>query len=444
MEIKSAALRKTLEHSATPFKRRAAIDIVTGSVLPVRGFLKGMVPMVILVFHRILLMIGLLVLPIHQTVLMICILVTVHFFIFPVPDGMPGIVVAQPLTQLQDRVVQMIKRFADYRHPVWCLDNHWSTVVPLVMFVHPEKHLLRQHLTAHDGSTLGLDWYIPSVSDVLGILLVIPGLNGSSQGGYTVDLMHRVGFHGFASAVLNGRGAGSSDVEAVEHAFHLGRSADLMDALKAIERMQHSLSTSVPVYIVGFSAGGIRAVKFASVYGKSLKNRVSGILSFGGCVRNQNTHQLRTSTHVYQPVIAFRYADVMYKKLSEISSSNSDLLSLFTSGHFETFRDFDRRVTAVLHNTSLEEYERSVFAYHDEHWREIAVPTLIVNAIDDPVLHIEDAVIPEMALGNSNIFFLKTKQGGHLGWPVGASTQRDGYRWMSDVTISFIRAIAGV
>jgi predicted alpha/beta-fold hydrolase len=446
MTCTSSEFRKILASVSVPFHPSQSRELSRLHLLPMRGFVMGMIPMFVLLCQRILVVLGLIFLPLSQVLLMVCCLLIVRRFIFATPGGDSAVIFARPVTRKQDQISAFLRLYSNYKHPIWCLDSHWSTIFPLLLFLHPPKKLLRQKFVAHDGATLGLDWFVPDETDIKGICILLPGLNGTSQGGYTVDFMDRMGKAGFVSAVVNGRGAGRSDLDAIEYAFHLGRSADLMDVLEAVEKIRKSYSGELPIYIVGFSAGGIRATKFAAVYGENLSGRVAGIVSFGGAVRNHHTINLKTSTHVYQPVIAFTFAGVLYSKLSSLKPAPSwlDIDTLFTSRHFETFRDFDRRVTAVIHNTTLEEYEQSVFAYHDERWRDISVPTMIVSAVDDPVLHIDDAVIPEMAMGNSNIFFLKTKQGGHLGWPTGLSAEAHGYRWMSDVTHSFITALSSL
>jgi predicted alpha/beta-fold hydrolase len=445
MDIRASELRKAILQVSKPLNKQKLDEYTRLHLVPLSGFAKGLIPMFILLCQRIVGVLAFVFLPINQAVSVACLLLIIHVYLSRVPDGDPGIVAARPLTQQQSRINEMIHRYSGYEQPIWCIDNHWSTIVPLLLFTHPPKHLYRRHLVAHDGATLGLDWYVPNSSEeIRGIMLVIPGLNGSSQGGYVVDLLERLGDCGFASAVLNGRGAGRSQLDSVENAFHLGRSGDLMDSLEAIETILRSCSHGkIPIYIVGYSAGGIRAMKFAAVYGERLRGRVSGIVSFGASVRNQSTLNLRSSTLVYQPVITHTYASTMFMKILEVNEKSqfTGIESLFTSRGFDSFRDFDRRVTSVLHKMSLEEYERNVFVYHDDRWRDISVPLLVVNAIDDPILHIEDAVVPEMALGNSNIIFMKTKKGGHIGWPTGLSLKNDGYRWMSDVTLSFISTL---
>ena len=444
MQFQHAEFIKAIAQVADPLPPTISKESLRFHVLPVSGFAKGLIPMLLLLFQRFLGLFAFAFLPWNQAVCIACLLVLFNLFLSRVPEGEAGVVVCRPCTQRQKRIIDMVNHYCLYEQPPWCLDNHWTTVLPLLMFQHPPKRLYRQSLDAHDGATLSLDWYIPSSENLQGIILVIPGLNGSSQEGYVADLMDRVGKSGFASAVLNGRGAGKTKLLAVESAFHLGRSTDLLTALVGIETATRSYASSkLPIFIVGYSAGGIRAMKFATVYGASLQDRVAGIVSFGASVRNHSTLGLRSSTLVYQPVITHTYASMMYEKILTVPEQRRDVETLFTSRGFDSFRDFDRRVTSVLHNMTLEEYEREVFAYHDDRWRDVAVPMLVVNAIDDPVLHIEDAVVPEMAYGNSNIVFLKTKKGGHIGWPVGLSSTEHGYRWMSDVTLSFINAIHG-
>jgi predicted alpha/beta-fold hydrolase len=40
------------------------------------------------------------------------------------------------------------------------------------------------------------------------------------------------------------------------------------------------------------------------------------------------------------------------------------------------------------------------------------------------------------------VFLLLTKRGGHVGWPLGWAPYVDHYKWMNDVTMSFVAAVA--
>ena len=433
-------LEAVLNKVSRPLQRSEVMEQISFSRLPVAGLLKGLVPMLLLLSQRLIGVLSFVFLPANQAILVVIILILFNLMISDSTKCDHGVFMARPHTKFQSKLAEALEPFAAYEPPLWCFDNHWSTILPLVLFNHPPKRLLRQRFAAHDGETLGLDWFVPDQSP-RGVIIVLPGLNGSSQGGYVVDLMNNMGREGFVIAVANGRGVGRTAVNSAESIFHLGRSSDILQCVEAVEEVIKSLD--IPIYILGYSAGGIRGAKFAAVYGEKLVGRVSGIVSFGGVVKNNETPSMRMSTSVYQPVITHAYAATMFHKLQSTSSfSGAELDDLFTRKSFTTFRDFDSRVTAVLHQMTVDEYERMSFAYHDDRWKDISVPTLVVNAIDDPVLHISDAVVPEMASLNTHVTFLATKKGGHIGWPTGLAI-RDGYRWMSDVALSFIKTLEG-
>ena len=439
LRMQAEELRCTVRKVSTEYHGEGGRDTIRPSGLPMGGLIKGGVQLLLLVSQRLICCLSLVILPLDQALLVTMLLIV---FSYVMSDSVgsacrPGVISACPHSQFQARLVSTLAGFSRYEAPWWCLNNHWSTMMPLLLFVHPPLRMYRQPLVAKDGSPIGVDWHLP-VGDVRGIVLTVPGLNGTSQGGYIVDLMKRMGEAGFAAAVVHGRGAGRTNIHSVESAFHLGRTSDLLVCLEAVE----AIVKDIPVYILGYSAGGIRAVKFASVYGDSLRGRVAGIMSFGGVLKNHETARMKASSLVYQPVITHAYAAAMYEKLAALTDSPSvDIHSLFRTRSFDSFADFDRRVTAVLHNMTVDEYEKSVFPYHDDRWKNIAIPTLIINAIDDPVLHIMDAVIPEIAAVNSHVTFLVTAHGGHIGWPTGTCPKKHGYKWISDVARAFIREL---
>jgi predicted alpha/beta-fold hydrolase len=51
---------------------------------------------------------------------------------------------------------------------------------------------------------------------------------------------------------------------------------------------------------------------------------------------------------------------------------------------------------------------------------------------------------PHNLTGSGNLFLLLTKRGGHVGWPTGWLPQRDGWKWMSDISMSFVAAVAKI
>ena len=99
----------------------------------------------------------------------------------------------------------------------------------------------------------------------------------------------------------------------------------------------------------------------------------------------------------------------------------------------KNFRDFDNRYTAPLHGfKDAEDYwEKSSSLYYLEH---IKVPTLMINALDDPFL--SEKCYPREIAGNHRYLYLETPNyGGHVGFVLFNS---NGIYWSEKRTIQFI------
>ena len=385
------------------------------------------IPLLLLLTARFNCTLAYVLLPTSTAVVITVFFLTLRYILSSSRKARPGVVCALPCDRRQARILKALRPFVGYETPWWCVDPHWATMLPLLLYKLPKLDLHVQHILGADGAPLTLEWHLP-VGEVRGVILTIPGLNGSSKGGYLVDLMQRVGSMGYAVAVMSGRGAGCSRIESVESSFHMGRSSDLLLSLEAVERVGGIL----PVFVLGYSAGGIRAVTFAGLYGSALTGRVAGVLSFGGCVKNSHTSRFRSSLLAYQPAMLQAYSATMQGKMAHLKQKVS-------FGPARSFHEFDDLVISRMHNKTLDEYHLEVFG---ERWCEsISVPTLMVNSVDDPVLHVDDGFVPEIAMTNSFVTLLATAEGGHIGWPTGLSAKDHGYQWVSQVSLAFMQAV---
>lgn len=403
---------------------------ITVGKLPLTGLIRGAIPMIFILFAWFGCLMSYFILTVPSAIFVTLAVIGVNYLVTP-PTGLkPGVVSARPETLLQSRISSALVPFVNYQPPWWCLDGHWATLLPLLLYKLPRRtDMLFQHLQSSDGCSLTLEWFLPS-APLKGVMLAIPGLNGSTNGGYMVDLVERMSVEGYAVAALNGRGSGCSAIETVESSFHLGRSDDLLSAIEGVEKC-----CDLPIYILGYSAGGVRAVTFAALNGEALRGRIAGVMSFGGSVSNTYTKEFPSSVFVYQPVIMHAYASTF---LSKLTNDDHGIFEWFKRP-FNTFVEFDARVTTQILKISLAEYYDQVFA--EKIYENIAVPTLIVNAIDDPVLHVSDAIVEAMATSNSNVTLLATAKGGHIGWPSGLDAKKNGYKWISEVALSYISSL---
>ena len=80
---------------------------------------------------------------------------------------------------------------------------------------------------------------------------------------------------------------------------------------------------------------------------------------------------------------------------------------------------------------------------------QLAVPLLVVQALDDPLItwHTVASNTGPMhpynltKTGKGNLMILLTKRGGHVGWPVGWLPQLHTWHWMNHVPASFAASV---
>ena len=101
-----------------------------------------------------------------------------------------------------------------------------------------------------------------------------------------------------------------------------------------------------------------------------------------------------------------------------------------------TFKDFDDRYTAPLHGfKDAEDYWRLCSC--KPYLKEIQIPTLLVNARNDPFL--ADSCYPiEEARQNRNLQLEIPVSGGHVGF---VSFNHDGEYWSETRAVSFLSAL---
>lgn len=80
----------------------------------------------------------------------------------------------------------------------------------------------------------------------------------------------------------------------------------------------------------------------------------------------------------------------------------------------------------------------------------IAIPFCVVHALDDPLVTWRSVAANGGLMhptnltmtGSGNLFVLLTKRGGHVGWSLGWAPFLKNWQWMSDVSMSFVSAVA--
>jgi predicted alpha/beta-fold hydrolase len=207
--------------------------------------------------------------------------------------------------------------------------------------------------------------------------------------------------------------------------YHSGATDDL-DVV-----VRHAAARYKSVYLVGFSLGGNLTLKYLGEPESKLVPALKGAAVFSVPIN------LRTSCEKISERSNYLYANRFLRSLkSKIVLKSKLMAGLDTAGidRIGTLKVFDDRYTAPLHGfkDAVTYYEACSSLYFLEN---IRVPTLVVNALNDPFLGVD--CYPKN-INNPLIHFEYCDRGGHVGF---ALFNQNGLYWSELRALSFIESL---
>lgn len=162
---------------------------------------------------------------------------------------------------------------AGYRPTIWCFPSTLNTIVFSVIQRCVKHHYYREVLKTQDGGVLAIDWANLGAPKPL-VLLVLPGLTGSSKDNYVTHLADEAVKLGCTAVVMNYRGI---EVELTTARTYCATNYD--DLHLVIEHI-HARYPEHRILAVGISLGGLKLGGYLA----SKQYRAEGLV---GClVRN--------------------------------------------------------------------------------------------------------------------------------------------------------------
>ncbi|MEO8936281.1 MAG: alpha/beta fold hydrolase [Burkholderiaceae bacterium] len=314
---------------------------------------------------------------------------------------------------------------SDFRSPWWLPGAHLQTIVPALFARRAPVLYARERWDTPDGDIVDVDRVGGVHGKSVPTLVVFHGLEGSAQSRYVRGLLAAgaaLGWHGIAPHF---RGCGSTPSIAPRF-YHSGDSAEV----DWIFRRAASERPEAPLFAVGISLGGNMLLKWLGEQGSDARTVVVAAasisapmdLSAGGASLGRGFNRI--------------YAKMFLRTLKAKGRAKlAHHAGLFDRNRMEAARDlhaFDDVVTAPVHG----------FRDADDYWlrasskpllKRIEVPTLILNARNDPFL-------PASALpGRDDVAPAVTLEfpahGGHVGF---LAPGRGGSDWMPRRVIRFL------
>lgn len=239
-------------------------------------------------------------------------------------------------------------------------------------------------------------------------LVLLHGLEGSSESAYMLGTAEKAWTAGFNALRMNQRNCGGTE-NLTPTLYHSGRSADFRAVvLELIER-----DGLREIFAAGFSMGGNLVLKMAGEFGESAPQQARGFAAVAPCFNLAACADAlgEPRNFIYNRHFVRRLKSRMRRKarlFPKIYSANGRMKGL--SG-IRTVRDFDDAITAPFCGfASADDYYARSSAMHV--LGAIKRPTLILTAQDDPFVPF--SIFAHRALReNPNIALLAPRYGGH-------------------------------
>jgi uncharacterized protein len=290
--------------------------------------------------------------------------------------------------------------------PRYLFNGHLETIFPSLFRNVLEVNYNREKIDTPDDDFLTLDW-----SKVGGkkLLVISHGLEGDSRRHYAMGLVKLFNQNGIDALVWNNRTCGG-EMNLRPILYHHGASYDLNTVI------EHVISTHSyqKIFFVGISMGGAQTLKYLGEKGVDLPKVIQKAAVYSTpCNLPSSAATLKLRRNLFYKN---RFLGKLKKKIEAKAVQFPDLIDLDLLRKVQDFDTFDTLFTAKLHGfKDANHFYQSVSA---DNWMSgIAIPTLIINALNDPLLGPECYPV-KLAESKSEIILEMPKRGGHTGFMV--------------------------
>jgi hypothetical protein len=315
------------------------------------------------------------------------------------------------------------------------LDSNFNPSLPLknahlssvyrVLFTSESHNYQRERIITWDHDFIDLDF---SKVGSKTIVLLIHGLEGSSESKYILAASSVLNKEGSDTVSFNLRGCSGED-NLLLATYHSGKTEDV----KFVVDYLIANYSYEKIILVGYSLGGNLTLKYMGESAENIPNSVKGAIAISVPIDLANSGKelelFKNKLYMEEFLKTLRLK--VLKKAYKFPEYELDKDKLFNAKYF---RHFDELYTApVFGFSSSEDYWSKASSKPYLHL--IKKPTLLITSLDDPFLSKE--CFPFKEAENSKYFFMEaTKYGGHCGF-ISNLTHQDN-RWLENRIVHFI------
>ncbi|UFH56895.1 YheT family hydrolase [Spirosoma sp. KNUC1025] len=336
---------------------------------------------------------------------------------------------------------------SNYEPPTRLWNGHLQTIIPS-LFRKVEVSYVRERIETPDDDFLDLDWAFSNdellmrndeLVDVthhssflinnssLPLVILSHGLEGSSTSSYLAGMVRHLTQNGFNCLAWHYRSC-SGEMNRQERFYHIGETGDLHFVIQYALNKGYST-----LYLMGFSAGGNVTLKYLGEQGKTIDPAIKKGVVFS--VPLDLMGSARRLEQWDSLVYNYRFNRTLKRKVMQKAAVMPGIFPTAAVSKARSIREFDNLFTAPMNGFRdvTDYYTRSSSL---QFIPTIAIPTLIVNAKNDPFLSPEcfpDTLARELP----NVWMEFPEQGGHCGFP-SKSGGIQGTYWSEERALRFL------
>lgn len=294
-----------------------------------------------------------------------------------------------------------------YRAPAWLPGAHLQTIYPAKLIPVARVDYRRERWASPDGDFIDVDFVDGQPGQPLVVLF--HGLEGSSGSHYARALMDELKRRGWWGAVPHFRSC-SGEMNHAPRFYHSGDTEEIGWILHRMNDWRGAAGTG-DLFLAGASLGGNALLRWLAEQGTAA-GFVSGACSVSAplCLNTGGRVIARGFNRIYTRMFLQSLVPKCLQKLDQ----HPGLYDREALLRVRSLYDFDNVVTAPLHG----------FKDTDDYWTrcsagpmltEITVPTLVLNAQNDPFLPAH--ALPTRASAAVTLEY--PREGGHVGFATG-------------------------
>ncbi len=307
-----------------------------------------------------------------------------------------------------------------YTPPRLLFNRHIETIYPALLRSVGFKAPERERILTPDDDFLDLDIYQQGSSRCV---IISHGLEGNSSRAYVVGMAKAFYSAGFDVLAWNYRGC-SGEINRQLRFYHSGATDDLKTVIEFSSKKYAEIS------LVGFSLGGNLTLKYLGENKPHPAIRKAVAFSVPLNLHSSCLQMSSPGNRMY----VLRFLSSLKKKVKEKAAVREDL-NIDNLDSVKSLIEFDDYFTGPIHGfkDAIDYYQKCSSIYFIKN---ISVPTLIVNALNDPFLGPD--CFPGLTFDRpGNIAFEFPAHGGHVGF---ALFNQNGLYWSEMRALSFINS----